>query len=95
VIVDAAGNPASGRVTLTPPIAMQQARRLFHAPTTGLFGEFSFTNIPPGEYRLFAFDGHDMQNIWDAEVRTKYEPRGVKVIVTAGSTVSVQVPVIR
>jgi hypothetical protein len=95
VIVDAAGNPASGRATLTPPIAMQQARRLFHAPTTGLFGGFSFSNIPPGEYRLFAFDGHDMQNIWDAEVRTKYEPRGVKVIVTAGSTVSVQVPVIR
>jgi len=47
-------------------------------------GHFSFQAVPPGEYRLFAWEDADInQALYDAEFRKPFESRGETVDLAA------------
>jgi len=51
--------------------------------------------IPPGEYRMFAWDNIPPNAELNAAFLAKFEDRGVSVTVRHGETVTVQIPLIR
>jgi hypothetical protein len=60
---------------------------LFKQVRTGSEGKYRFTAVPPGAYKLFAFES--AQPYRDAGFLNPYEARGVPVIVNGGVTATV------
>lgn len=55
---------------------------------------FSLQSVPPGDYKLFAWDSVQAGAYQNAEFMQRYEARGTPVSVRARTTVNVQVPLL-
>jgi hypothetical protein len=74
------------QVTLGPASAEVAAQTLFLQQTsTGQDGKFSFKNLPPGEYRILAWEEVDRGLISDPEFRSHFDSRSVFVKLSEGS----------
>ena len=57
-------------------------------------GRFEFTNVPPGNYKLFAFESIERGAWQDPERMRSFESRGVASRLDEGGKLSLDVPLI-
>lgn len=50
-------------------------------------GEFEFTHVAPGEYRLWAIKNYEYSALLDEEIRQAMESKSVRVTVRPGETI--------
>ncbi|HLK67291.1 MAG TPA: carboxypeptidase-like regulatory domain-containing protein [Bryobacteraceae bacterium] len=82
-------NGASGKVTLIP--ADPERVKTLAKSEDAEEGHFSFKAVPPGRYKLFAWEDADPnQAMYDAEFRKPYEAKGETVEVAENQKVTVQ-----
>jgi len=67
----------------------------FKTTRTGESGEFRFESVPPGDYKLFAWEDIEDGAWLDPDVIELYESRGTAVAVGAASDQTVTVGLIR
>ena len=68
---------------------------LFKTARTGESGEFRFESVPPGDYKLFAWEDIDDGAWLDPDVIKLYESRGTAVAVGPAPDQTVTVGLIR
>lgn len=80
------------------PLALPQRQNILLYKTTTLIGppgKFSFRDVPPGDYKVFAFESvPPLDGEKNPDFVSAYEPFGVPVTVTAGQASSVTVQLI-
>src|SRR5438309_8936950 len=81
------------RVVLVP--ARRNRIDLFKTARTGESGEFRFESLPPGDYKLFAWEDIEDGAWLDPDVMEPYESRGTAVAVAPASDQTVTVGLIR
>jgi hypothetical protein len=93
-VVDAKGNPyAGGLATLIPDEPARLRADLYFSTPTDQYGHFLFSNIPPGRYKLFAWEDVSGTAYQDPEFIQRYEAGGVAIKVDAGGSVQQQVSI--
>jgi hypothetical protein len=95
VVGDAAGQAFDGAaVVLVPDKTRRHRPDQYRVVTSAADGKFSIGGIPPGEYKLFAWDSIEA-NAWvNSDVMANYEEFGAAATVGAGAKLSAQVRVI-
>jgi protocatechuate 3,4-dioxygenase beta subunit len=81
-------------VALVPDPPHRSEKRLFMLTTTDQLGHFSLQGIPPGEYKLFAWESIDSGAYKSAEFLQPFENQGESVEISEGSSHSVQLDLI-
>src|SRR5437870_10981502 len=81
------------RVVLVP--ARRNRIDLFKTARTGESGEFRFESVPPGDYKLFAWEDIEDGAWLDPDVIELHESRGTAVAVGPASDQTVTVGLIR
>ena len=61
---------------------------------TGPDGEFEFTNLAPGEYRIAAWEGMEQGLATIPEFRNQFDDQAVKITVKEGDHAQVEPPLI-
>jgi hypothetical protein len=94
-VIDAGGNPVEETtVVLVPDTARRHRPDQYRVSSSGADGQFSLGGIPPGDYKVFAWDSVDT-NAWaNAEFMSNYEEFGSAVTVGANAKISAQIRVI-
>jgi protocatechuate 3,4-dioxygenase beta subunit len=83
-VTDEAGKPVyNADVTLIPDQSLADWHERFRNAFTSIAGKFTFANIQPGEYKVFAWLGVEPGAPQSADFRKPYEARGVVVKVEA------------
>lgn len=82
----------AGRVVAVPARARFRTE-LFRALTTDENGQSGFT-LPPGDYKLFAWESIEENGWFDPDLLARSENRAVSVTVSSGSTQSINVQII-
>jgi len=77
-------------VVLVPDSARRNQRTLFKAIQPGASGEFAFAKVPPGDYKLFAWQEENGGPWLDPEYLRRYEDRGTPVRVEEGKATLVE-----
>lgn len=87
--------PFSGAtVALVPEEKRRGRRELYKTATTDQYGRFTLRGIPPGEYKLFAWEEIEQGAYQDAEFLKPYEKLGHEVKVEEGSRLSAELKLI-
>ena len=81
------------RVVLVP--SHRNRIDLFKTARTGESGEFRFESVPPGDYKLFAWEDIEDSAWLDPDVIDLYESRGTAVAVGSASDQTVTIGLIR
>ncbi len=84
----------SSTVTLVPNPPYRGQRRLFRSISSDQDGRFTFQGLPPGDYKVFAWEKIERGAYLSSDFLQPYEDLGTAVHVTEGSHNSVQVDVI-
>jgi len=82
-------------VVLIPDQGRQFRIDTFKTAVTDASGKFQILGIPPGNYRLFAWDDVSPNAWMDPDFLRNYEDRGSSVVLTEGSTVDIGLSAIR
>jgi hypothetical protein len=83
---------ASRRVVLVPDVALRRGNSVFYRVAQNFTRSFSFRGVPPGDYKVFAFQNLPFGGAeQDEKFMTKYERFGVPVKVMDGQTSNVAV----
>lgn len=85
-IVNADGQPASGQV-----IALRNGKATFAPVNPG--GHFKLLNVPPGDYKVYAWDDAFQVAYADADWMRRYAGSGADVTVAAAQTAQVKLTV--
>jgi len=85
VALGRAGDPAGNATVVLVPAAARNRLNLYQVVVTGNDGKFRFQEIPPGDYKLFAWDDIETGAWADAEFLRAYESRGVAVRISENS----------
>ena len=67
---------------------------LYKTASTDQYGRFTFSNVVPGDYKVFAWEDIPQGAYMDAAYVARFEDRGIAAHVEKGAGVSVQVRVI-
>jgi uncharacterized surface anchored protein len=89
-----AGDPAANATVVLVPTNARKRTALYQAVVTGSDGKFGFQEIPPGDYKLFAWDDVETGAWENAEFISVYESRGRAVRVSENSKDDVPLNVI-
>jgi protocatechuate 3,4-dioxygenase beta subunit len=81
-------------VALVPDPPRRGERRLFRTTTTDQNGHFVLQGLPPGDYKVFAWEKVEAGAITSSEFLQPYEKLGESVHITEGSRNSAQVDLI-
>jgi hypothetical protein len=81
-------------VALVPDPPHRGEKRLFEATTTDQFGHFVLQGIPPGDYKLFAWESIDPGAYKSSDFLQPFENRGASVHIAEGSSLSMQLELI-
>jgi Carboxypeptidase regulatory-like domain len=81
------------RVVLVPD-RMRERTELFKSVPADENGEFTFSNVPPGDYKVFAWEQIDEYLWYDPEVLAQSETKGKAVHVTQVSAETIEVNLI-
>jgi len=94
-VVDAKQEPASvGTVVLIPDIRHRDQPQLYKATGLNGSGHFTITGIPPGDYKLFAWQEIERDAYQDPEFLKPYEVQGESVTIREGSREKTQLKLI-
>jgi hypothetical protein len=94
-VLDAQGKPYAGAVTALVPDESRRGRAdLYFSIPTDQNGRFSFSDVPPGGYRIFAWDEIPAGAYQDPDYIRRFEARGKPVAVQQRSSVEMEVNVI-
>jgi hypothetical protein len=88
------GNSAANVTVALVPANARKRTALYQTVVTGSDGKFRFPEIPPGDYKLFAWDDIETGAWQDADFIRPYESRGRAVRVSEASKEEVQLNVI-
>jgi 5-hydroxyisourate hydrolase-like protein (transthyretin family) len=94
VAIGRAGDPAPNVTIVLVPTNARKRMALYQALVTGGDGKFRFQEIPPGDYKLFAWEDIETGAWANAEFMRPYESRGRAVRVSESSREEVQLNVI-
>ena len=94
IVRDEDGNPVTGTVTLVPVPARPGHGRLYPSTTADQQGKFSFPSVPPGTYKVYAWEDIDSTAHWDPNYVRPFESRGESAEVTEGGHASVSLKLI-
>jgi hypothetical protein len=108
VVVSSAGGRIEGQVlteeelpstgcivVLIPEPRYRGQTALFKSSSTDQFGRFTLRGIPPGEYKLFAWDDIEPGSYQDPDFLRPYEEKGKSVHADAGGRVTIELKLIR
>jgi hypothetical protein len=85
---------SNAKVALVPDAPLRSRLDLYKSITTDPSGEFRLGGIPPGDYKVFAWDDTE-DNAWtDPEFLRADEPRGKSIRISAGRSESATVTVL-
>jgi protocatechuate 3,4-dioxygenase beta subunit len=94
-VQDARQQPAtSAIVVLIPEGARREDPQHYRTTSTDQNGQYTLRGIPPGEYRLYAFDGIDPGVYMDPEFMKQYDRSGERVSARQNQQETVQLRVI-
>lgn len=94
-VLTADGKPFSGaRVVLVPDERRRKRTDLFKTTTTDQYGRFTLRGIPPGEYKLFAWEDIEPGAYQDAEFLRPYEEKGKETRIREGDRLPVELVLI-
>jgi hypothetical protein len=82
------------RVVLVPTGALRPRVDLYKDTRTDLFGHFAMVGIPPGEYKLFAWQQAELEAYQDPDFLRLYEDQGVLVTVQEKGILTIQLSLI-
>jgi hypothetical protein len=72
--------PAGGAIVVLVPEPPNRGRDdLYSSKTTDLLGRFSLLGLPPGDFKLFAFEPREGLAFTDPDFLKEYEDRGTRV----------------
>jgi len=92
--VDEHGDPMRGIQPVLVPDRDRGRRDLFKTATTDQNGHFTMKGIPPGVYKVLAWEDLDPFAYLDPEVIRTYEPQAKTVTISESSKATVQVKVV-
>ena len=93
--MNAAGQPVDeATVVLVPDLGRRHRPDQYRVASSGTDGKFSLIGIPPGAYKLFAWDSIDPNAWMNADFMRDYEEFGAAVTVGADAKISAQVRVV-
>jgi hypothetical protein len=81
-------------VALVPEATRRKNFALYREEKSRADGSFQFTSIPPGNYKLFAWQSVSSGAWEDAAFLERFEDRGVSVVVGSGADTKVQINLI-
>ena len=93
-VSDAQGAPVSGVKVTVVPASDATRRDLFLSRDSDSNGAFSFKNLPPGKYRVYAWRQVEGNAWMNAEFRKPYESSAAAAEITDNTTVSVMLNLI-
>ena len=85
---------ANATVVLVPSPSLRQQTSLYQTTQTNAEGHFIFENIPPGSYKLFAWEDVEPLAWFDAEFIRSFENRGTEVLIRESAKESVEISLI-
>jgi hypothetical protein len=84
IVHDSKQIPLAGTtVAMVPQIQHRQNPALYRVETSDSEGHFLITGIPPGDYKLFAWENATPGAYQNAQFMSQYETRGVAVTVSS------------
>jgi len=86
--------PPGMLVVLAPPPSRRQNRALYKVTFTGSDGRFVFRGVPPGEFKLFAWNAIPIGAYKNDVFLTRFESSGKTVRVPQDTTVTVPVNIV-
>jgi hypothetical protein len=91
--LDEKSSPASGISMVLIPDQHRDRNDLFRNTTSDSNGKYTLRGIPPGEYKLFAWDSMEQYAWFDPDVLAKFESQGkpVHVIESSNQTIDLKV----
>ena len=92
-VTDSQSQPAPGIAVVFVP-AQRERFDLFRNTNTDRAGKFTMTNLAPGEYKVFSWDGVDNNAYMDPDFLKPYEELGRAISVNESSNPSVDVKLI-
>jgi hypothetical protein len=93
-IVDARGAPAPGAQAVLIPSRSRQRTDLYKNVNAGQDGRFSIKGVPPGDYKLFAWEYIEPFQWFDPEILESAEDKGIPVRVSASTVANAEVKLI-
>lgn len=92
--VDQSKAQAIGTVVLIPDPPQPQQQSLYKVSNLDQSGQFNFSGIKPGQYKVFAWEDIESGAWTDPDVVKPYDSKSVKVTVSENSKASITVPLI-
>jgi hypothetical protein len=81
-------------VVLVPPSSLRQQTSLYQTTQTNAEGHFTFENIPPGSYKVFAWEDVEPLAWLDAEFMRNIESRGTEVLIRESAKENIEMTLI-
>jgi hypothetical protein len=85
---------ANVTVVFVPDAARRNRLDLYRTASTDAFGKFHIEGIPPGDYKVFAWEDVETGAWLDPDFIRQFEDRGRPVRITEAGTANVEVRVI-
>jgi hypothetical protein len=85
---------ANATVVLVPSSSLRQQTTLYQTTQTNTEGHFTFENIPPGSYKVFAWEDVEPLAWFDAEFMRNIENRGTEVLIRESAKESIETTLI-
>jgi len=95
VVMDDRHQPAPGVQAVLVPDRNREHTELFKAATTDQNGHYTIRNVPPGDYKLFAWEALEPFGYFDPDLLNKSESQAKALHVIESSKLNVELPWIR
>jgi hypothetical protein len=91
---DEKGQPIQGVQAVLVPDAHRDRFELFRAVTADQNGRFTMRGVPPGDYKVFAWESIESYGYFDPELLRRDESKGQRVKIQDSDKASVSVKMI-
>jgi beta-lactamase regulating signal transducer with metallopeptidase domain len=93
-ITDDKGQPVPGIQAVLVPDAHRDRFELFRVITSGSDGRFTIRGVPPGDYKLFAWESSESFGYFDPELLKRDEAKGQRMKIQDSDKITVSVKMI-
>jgi len=94
IVTDDKGQPVEGVQAVLVPDAHRDRYELFRAVTTGPNGRFTIPGVPPGDYKVFAWESIESNGYFDAELLKRDEAKSQRIKIQESDKATVTVKMI-